>query len=367
MGSVAAGLGAIGNTLGQARQLSEQEALAKRKLAIDEIYNKIQQQYASTNAKRLGLEQQRESGLENERKLRIQQLSEQLKQSTMTPADKLALIEKAVGSPLNTDEKLAALGIRLPPAPRPVPESSYEKEKGKLAADKEAGKPFFKPSTPKTAGESDSSSVEEKAKDVESGLISLKDMPQKQRDAVATYMRKNNMKPGLGVKLKPEMDAGLRVLHVSLFGDRETPGLNSAVSVLDDPVSRKKLILAGVGATPKTSEWITTKLIHSAIYDQMNPQEKQYVYQLNRAISAINGLRSITGLPRSTQTLMDQYIRELPDPITTPSAKDALNKLSLVEREIRTALDKAGSPTEQQQSAPKGGDGSTPEKAIVVE
>ncbi len=145
--------------------------------------------------------------------------------------------------------------------------------------------------------------------------------------------------PGAKGQLKPEMEAGLRVLHVSLFGTPSVPGLASTVDVLDSKASRALLISAGVGTTPDPSQWTITKLAHAGVYSMMSDKERKYVYQLNRAISAINALRSITGLPRSTQQLMDQYIRELPNPISTPSSKDALNQLNLIEREIKAAMD----------------------------
>jgi len=142
-------------------------------------------------------------------------------------------------------------------------------------------------------------------------------------------------------KLKPEMEAGLRVLHVSLFGTSSVPGLDSTVGVLDSKLSRSKLIAAGVGSNPNPDQWTLTKLAHAGFYSSMSQEEKAYVYQLNRAISAINALRSITGLPRSTQQLMDRYAQELPNPIVTPSSKDAKDQLKLIEREIAAALDDA--------------------------
>jgi hypothetical protein len=105
------------------------------------------------------------------------------------------------------------------------------------------------------------------------------------------------------------------------------------------------MIAAGVGATPNPNQWTISKLAQAGMYQYMTPQEKQYVYQLNRAVSAINALRSITGLPRSTQQLMDRYVLELPNPITTPSSKDARNQLQLIEREIQAAMEGAVNPS----------------------
>lgn len=139
-------------------------------------------------------------------------------------------------------------------------------------------------------------------------------------------------------ELKPEMQAGLRVLHTSLFGSPSMPGLESTVGVLDSEISAAKLIFAGVGTNPNPNEWKVSKLVERGFYKMMTPAEKNYVYQLNRAVSAINGLRSITGLPRSTQQLMDRYVLELPNPKTTPSSKDARYQLQLIEREIQAAM-----------------------------
>ncbi|MBO0887493.1 hypothetical protein J2P12_00170, partial [Candidatus Bathyarchaeota archaeon] len=144
--------------------------------------------------------------------------------------------------------------------------------------------------------------------------------------------------------LKEEMQAGLRVLHVSLFGSGSTPGLDSTVKVLDSDASRFKMVMAGVGTNPDPNQWKIRKLVEAGFYKFMTPDEKNYVYQLNRAVSAINALRSITGLPRSTQQLMDRYVLELPNPITTPSSKDARNQLQLIEREIQAAMETAANP-----------------------
>jgi hypothetical protein len=206
--------------------------------------------------------------------------------------------------------------------------------------------------TPLTSGATDRPNAPQSGSIATGGSLSTSNLP---KIPLPPGSRMIGVKPPPGAKgqLKPEMEAGLRVLHVSLFGTPSVPGLASAVDVLDSKASRALLISAGVGTTPDPSQWTITKLAHAGVYSMMSAKERNYVYQLNRAISAINALRSITGLPRSTQQLMDQYIRELPNPITTPSSKDALNQLTLIEREIRAAMDTGtGEPATKLPSAP---------------
>jgi hypothetical protein len=146
--------------------------------------------------------------------------------------------------------------------------------------------------------------------------------------------------PGAKGQLKPEMEAGLRVLQGALYGDPLSTdpdmkkGLVDTVGVLDSWTSRKKLVIAGVGKSPNPSSWITTDLMSSGLYDTLSKAEQEYVFQLNRAIGDINSLRSITGLPRSTQALMDRYAMELPDPRTTSSSMAAKYKIGLIKRQL---------------------------------
>jgi hypothetical protein len=353
MGSVAYGLGQIGSALQAARESQRQDQIEKIKLALQQGQLGVSQQYAQANAQRLAMDQKREVQLEELRKAQIAEIMKKVNQSPPM-VQKLKDAEAALGRPLNDSEKLSALGIKLPPPQKPSP---YESELGKLQAEEEMFKKY--PSLAKLlhpgrkeagAAGVDERSITDKASDVESGFASLKDFPTKERGAIATYMREHKMQPGGKKTLTPQQDAGLRVLHVALWGDDKTPGLDSTVGVLDSSFSRKKMIAAGVGSTPNPNQWITTKLFHSGMYDTMSKEEKAFVYQLNRSISAINALRTITGLPRSTQQLMERYAMELPNPVVTPSSADARNQLKLVEREIRAAM--AG-------GTPSGGEGDT--------
>jgi hypothetical protein len=144
-------------------------------------------------------------------------------------------------------------------------------------------------------------------------------------------------------KLKPEMEASLRVLHVSLFGGDlpgmpRSKGLDSALGVLDSPASRAKMIAAGVGFTPPPEQGIVSKGFQAVMYSNMTDAELDYTNLLNNSVSAINALRTFTGLPRSTQALMDRYILELPNPINTPSSAVGRRKLMIIERDIQAAM-----------------------------
>lgn len=346
MGTVAAGLGSIGGALAEARELKRKEEFERAKLAIEQGQLGVSQRYAVTNQQRFTLDQQREAQLA---KLRDAEIAEIMKQVNQSPPmmQKLKDAETAIGRPLTDPEKLATLGIK----PSVTLQTEYEKTLGRLKAEQEMFAKYptlakiLHPPRAAAAGEvASAKSVEDKAKDIQSGTAKMTDFPQKERSAIATYMREHKMS-AQGGKLRPEMEAGLRVLHVSLWGTASTPGLDKTVGVLDSDASRAKLIAAGVGRTPDPKEWTITKLGHAGFYSAMTPEEKAYVYQLNRAISAINALRTITGLPRSTQALMDRYVLELPNPVTTPSSKDARNQIQLIEREINAAMAQTGAPS----------------------
>jgi len=342
MGSVAYGLGNIGGEVAGAQELQRKDQIEKIKLALQQqqVGNETarvgtEKQYADTNAKRLAMDQQREAQLQKMRDAQIQEIMKRINQSP--PMVKLIEdAESALGRKLTDPERLAKLGIKLPT----IPVSEHDKTVQKLQAEEEMYKkyPDLRPKRGSTATGADERSVSDKAKDVESGFASLKDFSTKERGSIATYMRENKMQPGGKKQMKPEQEAGLNVLHVALWGDGKSPGLDKTVDVLDSATSRNKMIAAGVGASPDPKQWISTKLFHSTMYATMSAPEKAYVYQLNRAISAINALRTITGLPRSTQALMDRYVMELPNPVTTPSSADARSQLQLIEREIRTAM-----------------------------
>ncbi len=362
MGSVGAGIASVGGSLAQAQEMKRADAIARIKQAIEQGRLGVEQeradterQYADTNTRRLTMDQQREASLQ---KLRDAQIAEIMKRVNQSPpmVQKLKDAETALGRPLKDDEKLATLGIK----PAHVPQSEYDKTIERLRGEAEMfqkypwlGKLLHPPR--EGAASVGPRSVEDRAKDVEAGLAKLTDFKQgKERDEVATYMREHKM--SASGKLKPEMEAGLRVLHVALWGSASTAGLDKTIGVLDSSGSRAKLIAAGVGRTPDPKEWTITKLAHAGFYSAMSKEEKDYVYQLNRAISAINALRTITGLPRSTQALMDRYVLELPNPVTTPSSADARNQLQLIEREIGAAMAKAtgGGGGEVPNAAPSG-------------
>lgn len=169
---------------------------------------------------------------------------------------------------------------------------------------------------------------------------------------------------GAAAKMKPEIDKGLKVLHASLFGSGGVPGLDSTVGVLDSWFSRKKLIQGGVGSTPDPNKWTISKQLDSEIVRSFTDEEAAFAYQLKRAVSAINALRGVTGLPRSTQQLMETYAQELPNPIVTPSSKRARYQLQLIEREIRVAMDDAVKTVALQERGDGGGGGPDPDNPL---
>jgi hypothetical protein len=152
-----------------------------------------------------------------------------------------------------------------------------------------------------------------------------------------------------------EIAQGLDVLHTSLFGNpalgAEGKGLQDYMSVLDEgPLQRGKLsaLLSAMGFKHDNSYFsrlmpgFVEDIIAMSIGSTLTDDERSYIFQMQRAVGAIQALREVTGLPRSTQALMNQYVNELPEPRLANSSKAGMEKLGLIEREIKTALARSG-------------------------
>lgn len=142
-------------------------------------------------------------------------------------------------------------------------------------------------------------------------------------------------------KMKAETQSGLRVLHVAMFGAKDAKGMVDTLGIFDDPVERTKLALSPelIHANDAPSMLRALKTMLSS--NLVGANGREWVRQENRLIGAINALRGINGLPRSTQQLMDRYIMELPNPAVDKSSAEAMDKLLLVQREINAAMDEA--------------------------
>jgi hypothetical protein len=203
MGGFAAGLASVGGSLAQAQELQRKEKIEQIKLALEQGRLGVEQKYADTASKRLSMEDQREAQLQ---KLRDAQIAEIMKRVNQSPpmVQKLKDAESALGRPLKEEEKLAALGIR-PPI---IHQSEYDKTVDRMRAEAEMYKKYphlakiLHPGRSASASSGSGSSVEDKAKDVQSGSAKLTDFPQKERAAISTYLRQHNMKAGSG-NLRP--------------------------------------------------------------------------------------------------------------------------------------------------------------------
>lgn len=173
--------------------------------------------------------------------------------------------------------------------------------------------------------------------------------------ALMKYMQERNIpipKQGAAGGQAKLVMAGLQDLHVALWGDPSVKGasgegLTDTLKVLDN---RKRVwthllpawTFARTSINPTLWSRMTPELLNNILsragVGRLNDDEFAYVSQMNRAITAIQALRTVQGLPRSTQQLMDQYIKELPDPATTNSSDRAKYKLALVERSVRVAM-----------------------------
>lgn len=166
----------------------------------------------------------------------------------------------------------------------------------------------------------------------------LEKIPAKDRGYVETMIHDRGITPET-FNLKPEYVAGLRILHNSLVGDTNTPGLLQSLKVLDSKSSRLKIAMVPeLMQAHNDPAGMISQLFTMYKSSFLNADEKMFIKQMARALSAINSLRSVTGLPRSTQQLMHQYMLELPNVVMDSSAEEGYQRLQLIHREIASAL-----------------------------
>jgi len=146
--------------------------------------------------------------------------------------------------------------------------------------------------------------------------------------------------PGASGQAAQNREIGLRNLEISLFGNPkdEDPdmrkGLKDVMDVLDSPLSRSKIIPY---IQPTNEEWTVTRIMKSLAASGLSTPEKDFIYQFRRAASAVQALRQIEGLPRSSQQLVELYMNELANPESTPSKEDGIKRIKLIERLVRQA------------------------------
>lgn len=180
----------------------------------------------------------------------------------------------------------------------------------------------------------------------------------KDRASLVQYMKQQGLHPEFQ-RLKPEYVSGLNVLHTNMFGSAPyrteggkgaeglptaSKGLIDYVYVLDSEISKWKIAAVPELIRPDDHPGMVSTLFSKAKFASIGftDDEKHFIIMLNRAIGSINALRTVTGLPRATQQLMDRYILELPNVIMDDS-KTATIKLLTIQREIEAALKKSSS------------------------
>lgn len=176
-------------------------------------------------------------------------------------------------------------------------------------------------------------------------------------------------KSGSGAARAAELDATLSVMQRSLFGDPNDKsdaglGLVDTIGVLDNPKSRIKLQIAWslVRSSGTPSLWarmtpeIINQMLASKAVSALTPDEYLYFIKLTNSATDIFGLREITGRMRPSIPLLESYVRELPDPFTTPDSKSGDLKLGTLNRDIKAAIEalKAGQPMPNPSMIPKG-------------
>lgn len=130
-------------------------------------------------------------------------VSDQVAEGSVTEStgldQKKADLERMLGRKL-TDEETQILGGLMPKPP--AGQTEYDKKSDELRADEELRKrnpqmwrEMHHPPVNGNAANTDTRSIGEKAKDIQSGVLTLKDLPTKERGAVATFMREHKMQP----------------------------------------------------------------------------------------------------------------------------------------------------------------------------
>lgn len=153
----------------------------------------------------------------------------------MTGGQKKRADFKALVGREPTEEEAAILGGVMPKPP--AGQTEYQKESERLTAQEELRKRnpkmWSELHPPRaTSAFSDTRSVADKAKDVQTGTATLKDFPTKERGSIATYMRQNNMKAnpkltaqesklsGLVKQIEPKVDQLKKILEDNKLTDQ---------------------------------------------------------------------------------------------------------------------------------------------------
>jgi len=237
--------------------------------------------------------------------------------------------------------KKEAEATRAPKADTPY---SDFKKGGEDAKKAEAWESKIHPK--KATGTSDSSGnsvADSWVKKYESGEVKMAQVPKEFKNYVASHAGKP--KDAKQSATQQNAATGLKVLEVSLFGDKtsqnpdEQRGLIDTLGVLDSTISRIKIMPY---ISDPTGHFAVTNAVLAMASGALSKDEFDYITQMNRAIGAINALRSVTGLPRSTQQLMERYVRELADPISVSSAERGRSRLAAIQREINAAMKTLG-------------------------
>ena len=174
----------------------------------------------------------------------------------------------------------------------------------------------------------------------------VKDIPAKTKELSASLARKYGWEQG---KFTPREQGALRNATQFIDDMLSDP---ATFAVLDNTLSRLKLnqVMAGTEKQGALASTMTTLAASN-----MTDQEAKFIRQYNIITQTLAGIApAIRGSGnRTTEAAIHRLLSDMPNPKTTQSAKDGIERLQLLKKEVARALAK-GQFTEAQAAAPSG-------------
>lgn len=171
-------------------------------------------------------------------------------------------------------------------------------------------------------------------------------LPAKTRELSASMARKYGWEQG---KFTPREQGALRNATQFIDDMLKDPSL---FDVLDSSLGRLKLnqVLAGSEKQGAVGSTLTTLAA-----GKMSDKEADFVRKYNLIVQTISGIGpAIRGSGnKNTEAAIKRFLSDLPNPKTVQGAKDGIERLKLLKKEIHRALAK-GTFTQENMSSPKG-------------
>jgi len=252
-------------------------------------------------------------------------------------------VNPLTGKTISTVQDVVVPGLAARPQPKPALTAEQALEEAKTIAKERTqswGQRFSVADRTLIAEQARQNGI--KLPDPVTGTWAHQEGMQKERQTFAETKGNSTQQEALGA---------VAVMKASFLGGPDEngdmqPGLISTLGVLDSTASRLKLAALSneMGISSSKSFWsqVTPQMVSDleamVTSGLLNDDEFAYFSQMQRAATAIGGLRNITGKMRPTEALIQRMVRELPDPRTTNSSGRGLQKINLVMREVQAYI-----------------------------